>query len=50
MYAIQYGYHTCNNPAGRLWWIQRECNAGNPVALPNLPLTNVQPVDVAAIR
>lgn len=50
MYAIQHSYHTCNSPAGKLWWFQRECNAGNPVALPDLPLTNVQPVDVAAIQ
>ncbi len=49
MYVIQYSPN-CNSPAGRFSWFQRECNGGNPVALPNLPLSNVQPVDVTAIR
>jgi hypothetical protein len=50
MYAIQYTPLACNSPVGRFWWFQRDCSSGNPIALPNLPLTNLQPVDVAAIR
>jgi hypothetical protein len=50
MYTIQFGANNCNSPPANFWWFERECNAGGPVALPSLPLANVQPVDVAAIQ
>lgn len=49
-YFIQYASTGCNSPVSKFWWFARECNGGNPVALPDLPWTNVQPVDVAAIQ